>query len=100
LLRYAAQNQFRRHIGVTYVAVDGGTILGFATVTVGHIEIENLPQSLRKKFPGYPLPVLRLARLGVDRADLAKYGPPFVNRHRGSRQSDGQPFFHLIPRGS
>lgn len=68
LRRYAAQNQFRHHIGVTYVAVEGGTILGFATVTVGHIEIENLPQSLRKKFPGYPLPVLRLARLGVDRS--------------------------------
>ena len=30
--RFAGQNQFRHHIGTTYVAVDGATILGFATV--------------------------------------------------------------------
>jgi predicted N-acetyltransferase YhbS len=54
-------------IGTTYVAVESATILGFATVTVGHVEIENLPQSLRKKLPDYPLPILRLARLAVDR---------------------------------
>jgi len=65
--RYAGQNQFRHHIGTTYVAVESEIILGFATVTIGHIEIENLPPSLRKKLPDYPLPILRLARLAVDR---------------------------------
>ena len=65
--RYAGQNQFRHHIGTTYVAVESETILGFATVTVGHVEIENLPARLRKKLPDYPLPILRLARLAVDR---------------------------------
>ena len=65
--RYAGQNQFRHHIGITYVAVERDTILGFATVTVGHVEIENLAASLRKKLPDYPLPILRLARLAVDR---------------------------------
>jgi predicted N-acetyltransferase YhbS len=65
--RYAGQNQFRHHIGTTYVAVERETILGFATVTVGHVEIENLPPGLRKKLPDYPLPILRLARLAVDR---------------------------------
>ena len=64
---YAGQNQFRHHLGTTYVAVEGSAILGFATVTVGHVEIENLPTSLRKKLPDYPLPILRLARLAVDR---------------------------------
>ncbi len=66
--RYAGQNQFRHHIGTTYVAVESATILGFATVTVGHVEIENLPPSLKKKLPDYPLPILRLARLAVDRS--------------------------------
>jgi len=65
--RYAGQNQFRHHIGTTYVAVEDSTILGFATVAVGHVEIENIPSSLRKKLPDYPLPILRLARLAVDR---------------------------------
>lgn len=65
--RYAGQNQFRHHIGTTYVEIETGAILGFATVTVGHIEVETLPSKLRKKLPDYPLPTLRLARLAVDR---------------------------------
>lgn len=65
--RYAGQNQFRHHIGTTYVAVEEGRVLGFATLTVGHIEIEDLPPALRRKLPDYPLPILRLARLAVDR---------------------------------
>lgn len=70
--RYAGQNQFRHHIGTTYVAVESGTILGFATVAVGHIEIESLPANLRKNLPSYPLPILRLARLAVDRSAQGK----------------------------
>ena len=33
--RYAGQNQFRHHIGATYVALESETILGFATVSCG-----------------------------------------------------------------
>jgi GNAT superfamily N-acetyltransferase len=65
---FAGQNQFRHHIGVTYVAVDDGRPLGFATVAPGQIEIDDLPVAARKKLPRYPLPVLRLARLGVDQS--------------------------------
>ena len=66
--RYAGQNQFRLHIGTTYVAADGKRILGFSTVAPSHIEAEDLPESIRRKFPGYPLPILRLARMAVDEA--------------------------------
>jgi GNAT superfamily N-acetyltransferase len=66
--RYAGQNQFRHHIGVTYVAVDAGRVLGFATVAPRHIEIENLPERERRRLPRYPVPVLGLARLAVDGA--------------------------------
>lgn len=66
--RFAGQNQFRHHLGVTYVAVDGARIHGFATVAPGHLEVEGIPAALRKRLPRYPLPVLRLARLAVDRA--------------------------------
>lgn len=62
---FAGQNQFRHHIGATYVAVDGDEILGFATVAAGHIEIDDLPKTKRKKLPHYPLPILRLARLAA-----------------------------------
>jgi hypothetical protein len=64
--RFAGQNQFRHHVGVTYVAIDGGSILGFVTIAPGQIEIDALPPTSRKALPRYPLPVLRLARLAVD----------------------------------
>jgi GNAT superfamily N-acetyltransferase len=66
LAKYAGQNQFRHHIGVTYVALDAERIIGYATVAAGALEAENLPSSRRRKLPGYPLPALRLARLAVD----------------------------------
>jgi GNAT superfamily N-acetyltransferase len=64
---YAGQNQFKLHLAVTYVAVvearhrrvrHGGGVVHRAR---GRSE-----SRLRKRLPGYPLPVLRLARLGVD----------------------------------
>jgi GNAT superfamily N-acetyltransferase len=66
LHKYAGQNQFRHHIGTTYVAVEAGRILGYLTVAPGELEIERLPGAIRKKLPRYPLPILRLARLAVD----------------------------------
>ena len=65
---YAGQNQFRHHLGVTYIAVEDGRILGFATVAPGQLDVEGLPAVARKKMPRYPLPILRLARLAVDRS--------------------------------
>jgi GNAT superfamily N-acetyltransferase len=65
--RYAGQNQFRHHIGTTYVAVDdAGVIAGFATVSASEIAPEAMPTSKRRGLPRYPVPVLRLARLAVD----------------------------------
>ncbi len=63
---YAGQNQFRHHVGVTYVAVEEGDVLGYLTVAPGGIEIDDLPVTLQRGLPRYPLPVLRLARLAVD----------------------------------
>lgn len=62
---YAGQNQFRHHLGTTYIAVEGGQILGYVTIAAGGINIEDLPIAERRKLPDYPLPVLRLARLAV-----------------------------------
>ncbi len=53
---YAGQNQFRHHMGVTYVATDSGRITGFMTVAAGELEAENRPHGM---------PILRLARLAV-----------------------------------
>jgi GNAT superfamily N-acetyltransferase len=65
-IKYAGQNQFRHHIGTTYIAVQDNRILGFVTVSPGHMESEELSAALGKRLPKYPLPILRLARLAVD----------------------------------
>lgn len=66
--KYAGQNQFRHHLGTTYVAIEDQRIVGYATVAAGQIEGADLTSRLRRRLPGYPLPVLRLARLAVDAA--------------------------------
>lgn len=64
---YAGQNQFKLRLAVTYVALVQGRTVGFATVAPSSIERASVPSArLRKRLPSYPLPVLRLARLGVD----------------------------------
>lgn len=62
--RYAGQNQFRHHIGVTYVAIEAARILGFVTVAPGSLDAADLPSG--RKPPSYPMPILRVARLAVD----------------------------------
>lgn len=68
----AGQNQFKLHLAVTWVAVGvavrDADLLGFATVAGASIERRTMPDAkLRQRLPDDPLPVLRLARLGVDR---------------------------------
>ena len=64
---YAGQNQFKLHLAVTYVAMLERRVMGFATVSACSVERATVPSArLRRRLPAYPLPVLRLARLGVD----------------------------------
>jgi GNAT superfamily N-acetyltransferase len=64
--RFAGQNQFRHYVGVTYVAVEQRQVHGFVTVSAGQLEGDRIPAALHRKLPGYPLPILRLARLAVN----------------------------------
>ena len=43
----AGQNQFRHHIGSTYVPVQGDRITGFVTVSSGEIAAKTMPKALR-----------------------------------------------------
>ncbi len=63
--QFAGQNQFRHHIGTTYIAIENGRILGYATVSPAHLECAQLAEVERKRLPNYPLPILRLARLAT-----------------------------------
>ena len=67
--RFAGQNQFKHHLAITYIAVDEKRtprIAGFATIAAGHIDTDDLPPELARRWPQYPLPVMRLGRLAVD----------------------------------
>lgn len=86
--RYAGQNQFKHHIGVSYVAIEGDAILGFVTVSTAALDVDDLPSG--RPMPPYPLPVIRLARLatasnargrGVGTA-LLRYVVEIAERHR------------------
>lgn len=71
-LKFAGQNQFRHYIGTTYIAVRDAEILGYVTVSPGQISCDTLPKELAAKLPDYPLPVLRIARLAVDKKARAQ----------------------------
>lgn len=58
--RFAGQNQFRHHIGVTYVAVEAGEIMGFVTVTPAEILVEDLPSD-KKQVPVLVLSIFACA---------------------------------------
>lgn len=66
LRKYAGQNHFKHHVGKTLVVVDDERVVGYATFTIGDLEIDELPTSVSAGLPRYPMPVLRLARLAVD----------------------------------
>jgi ribosomal protein S18 acetylase RimI-like enzyme len=51
----------------TAIRLAKARIVGFATVAASSVERTSVPGArLRKRLPAYPLPVLRLARVGVD----------------------------------
>ena len=64
--KYAGQNQFKHHVGATYVATEEGRICGYITVAPADIDGDDLPAALRRRLPAYPLPVLRVGRLATD----------------------------------
>jgi GNAT superfamily N-acetyltransferase len=64
--RFAGQNQFRHHIGTSYVADANGRIAGYVTVATGELMGDTVSKATQKKLPSYPVPILRIARLAVD----------------------------------
>jgi ribosomal protein S18 acetylase RimI-like enzyme len=62
-------NQYeKRNIGRTYVATEGDDrrVLGYYTLASGALAFQNLPDTVSRKLPKHPVPVVLLARLAVD----------------------------------
>jgi GNAT superfamily N-acetyltransferase len=74
LSNFARQNH-ESGVARTFVAVreaDPTRILGYYSLAVGSIDRADLPQAAARRFPNFPLPVARLARLAVDRSQQGK----------------------------
>lgn len=69
LARFARQNH-ESGVAKTFVAVGSNSpprVLGYYSISAGAIDRDNLPAHAAKRFPSFPIPVARLARLAVDR---------------------------------
>ena len=65
--RYAAQD-VRRNVARVFVATpdrDPHGLSGFFTLSAGSVSCSDLPKSLAKKLPRYPVPVALIGRLAV-----------------------------------
>ncbi|MEM6612875.1 MAG: GNAT family N-acetyltransferase, partial [Cyanobacteria bacterium P01_C01_bin.72] len=68
LTKYALQNQ-KKHYSVTFVATDGNSkkIAGYYCTSASTVEFSTIPNSLNRKSPLYPAPVMLIGQLAVDR---------------------------------
>jgi len=66
LVRFALPNQMA-NASQTYVGLtDDDVVVGFYTLVVGEVRYEGAPERLTKGLARHPVPVMLLARLGVD----------------------------------
>jgi len=66
LARFAWQNQ-QADAAQTYVGLVGDAVVGYYTLTVGGVTHEEAPARLTKGLARYPVPIMLLARMAVDR---------------------------------
>ena len=67
LQRFARQHA-KANLSRTYVAAEGATVLGFYSLAMAAILKDQLPAVHGARFPRFPLPIARLARLAVDQS--------------------------------
>lgn len=69
LTKYAHQNQ-SKNISNTFVVTNDDLVVGYYTLTFGAVLQESLPK--KNNLPNYPIPVVVLARLAVDKSEQGK----------------------------
>jgi GNAT superfamily N-acetyltransferase len=67
-IQHLASQHEKRHIGRTYVLLHdpAPNILGFYTLAASSVAFAHMPET--EKLPRYPVPVVKLAQLAVDRS--------------------------------
>ena len=67
LNRYASQD-IRRRVARVFVAAPPDAprqVIGYYSLSAGSLNATSLPEALRRRLPGYPVPVVLLGRLAV-----------------------------------
>ena len=69
-IRKLASQDSRRKVARVFVARLKGkkAIAGYYTLSAASIELQKMPEKIKKKLPRYPVPVARIGRLAVDRS--------------------------------
>ena len=71
LHKFARQNQLKESAR-TYVALEGKRVVGYYTLVFGSVSWDEAPTSLKKGLGKYPVPIILIARLAVDKSYLGK----------------------------
>jgi GNAT superfamily N-acetyltransferase len=71
LRKYALVNH-RNRSARTYVATRGTRVVGYYTLAAGSVQREEAPQRVAQGLARYPVPVILLARLAVDRGEQGR----------------------------
>jgi GNAT superfamily N-acetyltransferase len=65
LSRFAWQNQ-QANASQTYLGLADDRVIGFYTLVVGEVAYDDAPERMTKGMARHPVPIMLLARLGVD----------------------------------
>jgi len=71
LRKYALQNHKNRSAR-TYVTAKDNRVVGYYTLAAGSVGREEVPDRVAKGLGRYPIPIILLARLAVDRTEQGK----------------------------
>lgn len=71
LKKYALVNQ-QNDISRTYVATRDDRVVGYYTLAFGSISHDEATPKIKAELPQYPIPIMLLARLAVDKREAGK----------------------------
>lgn len=71
-LKRFAVNHEKKGIGRTFLLLEKERVIGYYTLSAAQISILDLPESLQKKLPRFPITASRLCRLAVDESCKGK----------------------------
>jgi GNAT superfamily N-acetyltransferase len=66
-LKHRAGQDVRRRIARVFVCTEGGSVVGFYTLSALSIDLRALPESHAHRLPRHPVPAALIGRLAVDR---------------------------------